>query len=967
MKRQLISLLLVLALVLGMFPMTAWAVPLLNNGTYEIGTAEDLIWFAEQVNSGSTKLSGVLTADIDLTGKNWPGIGIHKSKFAGSFDGQGHTVTFDNANWGLFGFVEGTASAIVSIKNVKTAGSVQRSAIAHDANYIRIEDCVNKATIVNTDENYVAGILGCAPGVRQGNGTYANSVQIIRCGNEASITAAQYVGGILGYTWAETRLDNCYNTGNIYGEADVGGIAGYLQSAWGTTGVQNCYNTGRVAGGDRVGGIVGNLYNGVRVTNCYNAGSTTNAIAGSRYNNTASINNCYYLATASAKTSPDYTAYTNEEISTRATAVSGAQMATADFVVLLGDAFKASCGTPVLTWQEAKAHTGSDVCDNCKLGSTEKEEYDVTFQQHPGYSFTGAEKATQGGSYTFAIIISEGYEAVSGFAVKVNGKKVTAASNGKYTVTNVNGPLSVTVRNVEVIPGNHVISLPGEGYGYRATGDKSVKRDENYTFQLTFVDGFQAGADFQVIAQEILPQSELEKGTVPTEIKLTGKNGIYTIPTVQKDYRILISGVVAVSKIPAVTVNFTVTEGWYNFHVPNDGEPMLDCTMQVPYFDLSLYGLEKYYYNPYCYLDENGNIKNIQQKGTPETAYDVITVMHAFIVATELYYFGMDPSEVGTGASYKEDPAYFKSVLSWSQDAGSSFMDFWDHGTNLNYYVNYEYPLAYPGWGSTSDQIAMKDGDVISVHLITGQGSGSNFGFFVANDDDGKFNIANDLHKTNEITLDQGQKVKLTYYWTSTSGNYNTKYVKKANQELYWIYVEEDGILGDMTPAEILDTDENGPIYGWDENDNPIYDAPESWHSAPLGKNALLKTDANGVITIDTTGLEPGTYYIGAIGGFTGGGQSDNAGFVSTGSETGVTFFKIVVKEYNGKLGDVDGDTQITGKDALMIQRYVAKLTDEINDAIADVDGDGKITGKDALLIQRYVAKLITGFPADNP
>lgn len=957
MKRRMLSLLLVMVMVLGMLPTVAYAAPAESSGVYQIGTAEDLLWFAQEVNGGNTGISGVLTADIDMSAvANWPGIGTNHKPFSGSFDGQGHTVTFTDADWGLFGYVMGTDGNLITIQNVTTVGSVNRSAISHEAGFTHFKNCINRATIT-AKSTKVGGILGAVSGRNYISQLYSD-VRFTNCGNEASITGFSYVGGILGYnSGAQTRLTGCYNIGNIHGSADVGGMVGYFQGSTGSAIADSCYNAGRITGSDWIGGIVGEMENGAEVHNSYNSGSAYYAIAGERFNQTAKIINCYYLGTASAKCSPDYnvtTRYdeTTNEIATRATAVSGAEMATAEFAALLGDQFVQSCSTPVLSWQTAKAHTGA-VCANCKLGSTEKEIYDVTFQQHVGYTLNGESKATQGQAYSFTITISEGYEPVAGFAVKVNGEVISPASDGKYTVLNVKGPLSVTVLNVKVIPGNHSITLPGEGYGYRITGEKSVKRDADYTFNLTFVDGFKAGDDFKVIAQEVLSQEELNKGTVPYEVDLTGKNGIYTIPCVQKDYQILVSGVVAVPNVEPVTVNFTVTEGWYEFHEPNDsGEVIIDKTLTVPYFDLSLYGLEKYYYNPYCYLDEDGNIRNIQQKGTPETAYNQITVMHAFIVATERFYLGYSQDQVGTGASYKKNPDAFKKAISWSQDAGSSFMDFWDHGTNLNYYLNYAYPLAYAGWGSTSDQEVIKNGDVISVHLITGVGSGSNFGFFTANDTNNKYNPGTDV--VNEITVDQGQKVKLTYFWTATSGNYTTSYKLQKNKQLYWINVEEDGIPGRVEPYEYED-----------DNGNPYYEG--GWRNEPLGKNTVLKTDNNGVITIDTAGLEPGTYYIGGIGGFSEGGGADNAGFVSAGSEAGASFFKIVVQEYNGKLGDVDNDTVITGNDALLIRRYVADITDSINDAVADVDGDGIVTGNDALLIRRFVAGAITNFPAENP
>lgn len=968
MKRRMLSLLLVMVMVLGMLPTIAFAAPTESSGVYQIGTAEELLWFAQEVNGGNTGISGVLTADIDMSAvANWPGIGTATNMFAGSFDGQGHTVTFTDADWGLFGYVMGTDGNLITIQNVTTVGSVNRSAISHEAGFAHFKNCINRATI-SAKSTKVGGILGTVSGRNYISQIYSD-VRFTNCGNEASITGYGYVGGILGYnSGAQTRLTGCYNIGNIHASTNVGGMVGYFQGSTGSAIVDSCYNAGRITGSDWIGGIVGEMENGAEVRNSYNSGSAYYAIAGERFNQTAKIINCYYLGTASAKCSPDYNETvrydeTTNEIATRATAVSGAEMATAEFAALLGDQFVQSCPTPVLSWQTAKAHTGA-VCANCKLGSTEKEIYDVTFQQHVGYTLNGESKATQGQAYSFTITITEGYEPVAGFAVKVNGEVISPTSNGKYTVLNVKGPISVTVLNVKVIPGNHSITLPGEGYGYRITGEKFVKRDADYTFNLTFVDGFKAGDDFKVIAQEVLSQEELNKGTVPYEVELTGKNGIYTIPCVQKDYQILVSGVAAVPTVAPVTVNFTVTEGWYDFHEPNDsGEVIIDKTLTVPYFDLSLYDLEKYYYNPYCYLDEAGNIRNIQQKGTPETAYNNITAMHAFIVATEMFYLGYNNEDVGTGRSNREmitvtdfkgeqvTVSKFANAVSWSQDAGSSFMNFWDHGTNLNYYINYAYPLAYPGWGSTSDQEVIKNGDVISVHLITGVGSGSNFGFFTANDTNNKYNPGTDV--VNEITVDQGEKVKLTYFWTATSGNYNTSYKLQKNKQLYWIYVEEDGIPERVEPYALEDDDGNTYYEG-------------GWRNEPLGKNTVLKTDSNGVVTIDTAGLEPGTYYIGGIGGFEEGGGADNAGFVSAGSEAGASFFKIVVQEYNGKLGDVNGDTEITGKDAAMILQAVAGLSDGVNDNIADVNGDGEVTGKDAALILQFVAGLIDTFPKEN-
>ena len=272
-KRKVISLLLVLCMVLGMFPTVAFAAPAENAGVYQIGTPEDLVWFAQAVNSGNTGISAVLTADIDLSDvANWPGIGTESKPFAGSFDGQNHTVTFKDAAVGLFGYIMGTKSALVTVKNVVTAGSVKNSGFAMEAGFARFTNCINRASI-NYYASYVAGLVGVVDGVREA-GILKSDVLFTNCGNEATVSAGGgNVGGILGYSMTNTRFEGCYNTGNVHGNHNVGGLVGYLQRADGSCYITNCYNTGTVTGSSEVGGIIGNMYNGIKISNCYNAGS----------------------------------------------------------------------------------------------------------------------------------------------------------------------------------------------------------------------------------------------------------------------------------------------------------------------------------------------------------------------------------------------------------------------------------------------------------------------------------------------------------------------------------------------------------------------------------------------------------------------------------------------------------------------------------------------------------------------
>ena len=43
----------------------------------------------------------------------------------------------------------------------------------------------------------------------------------------------------------------------------------------------------------------------------------------------------------------------------------------------------------------------------------------------------------------------------------------------------------------------------------------------------------------------------------------------------------------------------------------------------------------------------------------------------------------------------------------------------WNHDPNLLYYVNYQFPIASEGYGSTADQILLREGDVVSTSLYT--------------------------------------------------------------------------------------------------------------------------------------------------------------------------------------------------------------------------------------------------------
>ena len=177
-----------------------------ENGVYLIGTGAELAWFAQKVNGGSAKLSGILTADIDLAGYEWTPIGTASKKFAGTFDGRNHTIDHLSINYssktpislyrGLFGWASGAnATNRAKIENLTVNGTVVAGS--------------NKPV----NDAYVGGIVGRADYADLTNLHSNVDVSIKR-------TAGNYwqsVGGVVGGAYYSLNVTNCSNSGNVTG------------------------------------------------------------------------------------------------------------------------------------------------------------------------------------------------------------------------------------------------------------------------------------------------------------------------------------------------------------------------------------------------------------------------------------------------------------------------------------------------------------------------------------------------------------------------------------------------------------------------------------------------------------------------------------------------------------------------------------------------------------------------------
>ena len=236
-----------------------------SNGSYTVYNADGLLNVAELVNGGKTDINITLTADIDLTGKDWTPIGTdYDNSYKGTFDGGGHTITgltftTNDEFAGLFGWLNraGTVKNVVMEGVQITSNQIYGGSIGGVAGYSwgTIENCSVSGSVSGTV--YVGGVVGAQIGG-----------SITGCSSSATVKGTVDVGGVAGQTNSSATLTACYATGNvtieinpaknIAGGSLVGMNAGSSLLACYATG--NVTSTGSSTGQVHIGGFLGNNY-----------------------------------------------------------------------------------------------------------------------------------------------------------------------------------------------------------------------------------------------------------------------------------------------------------------------------------------------------------------------------------------------------------------------------------------------------------------------------------------------------------------------------------------------------------------------------------------------------------------------------------------------------------------------------------------------------------------------------------
>ena len=456
----------------------------------------------------------------------------------------------------------------------------------------------------------------------------------------------------------------------------------------------------------------------------------------------------------------------------------------------------------------------------------------------------------------------------------------------EIVVTNKDGYTSSYT--LTVTKADHAVTIPTDE-SYLVTGKEAVMDGADYTFKVEVDYRYEAGEDFAV---------KVNGETV------TGEKGVYTVKNVTTDLVITVEG--ATKKVlKPVTVYFSFSHDDKFESCEQSGQTVALKKVTVPYFDLALYGLEDFYFASEDYGpasgDPTGGPGSALDPGTKEFAYGKITMLHLFLYATEVYYLGIDPADAGKG--YLADNGIMGTdIFSYTGSTGSIFLqNIWNYDLNLNYYLNYEYPLASAGWGSTCDQILLREGDIVTL------GHFSDWSFF--NDTTSIFNyIVAD--KTDPV---QGDKIKLELYHAGADmyGTYNTAHTLIDYSPSVYCTPVNDIVSGDVTTWQYVGN-----------------------------------AEADGSLVVDTSKLAPGEYIF-ALAGQPG---KENSGVICS-TPGGI---RLTIHEKPVVKGDLNGDGVIDSTDVMALFNAI-NSGDDLDATVADVNGDGVIDARDVMALYNII------------
>jgi len=262
-----------------------------------IATTEDLDNMRQYPTSAFKLSKDIIFTEADFAeggafynnGEGFIPIGSYDTPFAGSFDGNGYTIT------GLY-------------VNPTPKGSDLCAAL-----FYRIQNAtIQNLGMVNAQMNAAYGSYTDTYCSYSGTiAAFATSSAITNCYSTGSVSATMryshataYAGGLVAVMEDGGALSGCYNAATVYGKTRAGGLVGYQKSESDQTTISNCFNIGSVSGANLVGGIAGYTDNKKCIVECcYNIGAVSSTsinracgiVGDVPYYGNTNLFYCYYL------------------------------------------------------------------------------------------------------------------------------------------------------------------------------------------------------------------------------------------------------------------------------------------------------------------------------------------------------------------------------------------------------------------------------------------------------------------------------------------------------------------------------------------------------------------------------------------------------------------------------------------------------------------------------------------------
>lgn len=189
-----------------------------DDGSYTVYTANGLLAWNEAAQSDPS-LNCALTADINMTGKEWTPVGNSGQTYTGTFDGQGHSITglaiTTNSTGGENAVLFGSVGSNGTVKNLQLKDvncDVQQNGVAGgiaNSNYGTITACSVTGEIKANN--------GAAGGI-----AVINFGTITACWFDGNLTTSYDNGGIAAYNYS--TITTCFYGGNAgHGAYNQGG------------------------------------------------------------------------------------------------------------------------------------------------------------------------------------------------------------------------------------------------------------------------------------------------------------------------------------------------------------------------------------------------------------------------------------------------------------------------------------------------------------------------------------------------------------------------------------------------------------------------------------------------------------------------------------------------------------------------------------------------------------------------